>query len=221
MTEPTQRLQPAQPGLERPKPQTIQPHQETPFPQASVEQLANRTETEKTEQEWKELTEYVLLKMEGDRILDGLETISALESGAPAGKMGTPNFKEAQTVMLEWQQAFPGKELTELVMDIQTRIRNDLGKEAANLAAAGIEVPTGVKFDAIEDYLITTPRAERLLKGLSQALEEHPAATPERARAQHYLVNEKLRTPQEGIQRVRETMQKKIDILQRLGIQVP
>lgn len=222
MTEPGARLQPLK-KLERPKPHTIQPAEETEFPQASVEQLGARTETERTQQEWKATKDFVLLQAEANRIMDGLNTIAAMESGQGinAEKIKSPNFKEAQKTVAEWQTVFPQKEIAELVADIQRRIQNNLGREVANLTAAGIEVPSGVKFDAIQDFVTTAPTARLLLTGLRQSMTENPIASPERARAQRFLANENLRTPQEGIKRIEEIMQGKIDVLNRLGIQIP
>lgn len=223
MPEPKRGVQPTQKKLERPKPQTIQPADDEKFPRASVEQLAQRTESEKTQETWRALVDYTLLQMEANRLHDGLDTITALESGtgAPEGKLHSPNFREAQKLLREWQTAFPQKDILEVVSDIKTRLRNNLGKEASNLAAAGIELPTGVKFDALEDYISTAPTAEKLLRGLQEAMQEHPPATPTRARAEHFLVNEKLSSPEAGIQLVTRVMEDKIAILQRLGIQVP
>lgn len=223
MPEPIRGVLPAQKKLERPRPQVIQKPDTETYPKALVEQLAQRTEGERIQETWKSLVDYTLLEMEANRLNDGLDTIAALESGtgAPQEKLHSPNFKEAQRLLSEWQTAFPKKDILEMVSDIKTRIRNNLGKEASNLAAAGIELPTGVKFDALEDYISTAPTAELLLRGLQQAMQEHPPATRDRARAEHFLVNEKIRSPEAGIQLITRVMEDKIAILQRLGIQVP
>lgn len=219
---PEPRSLPKQGRLERPKPQTIKPPEKDNFP-PSLQELAQRTEGERKEQEWKALTNFVLLKAEGDRILDGIKILQAMESGegADVSKLRSPNFREAQGVVSEWQRAFPGKDVGEIADMIRIRIQNNIGREAGNLAAQGIEAPTGVKYEALEDYITTAPIAERLLRGLEQNTRENSPATPERARAQHYLANNGLRSPQEGIRHVQETMQNKRAILQRLGIQVP
>lgn len=222
MTEPNQRLQKPQ-KPERPSPQIIQPSEDIQFPPKSLDELDRRSEGEKKREEWNALTNYVLLKAEGDRILKGLSIITALESGSEVTKedLQSPNFKEAQKVLREWQAIFPNKEIGELAADIKARINNNIGSEVANMTTAGIEAPNGVRFDALEDYIMTLPVAEQLLKGLRQDLEEHPPSTRERARAQHFMADQNIRSPQEGIQRVNNSIQKKKDILGRLGIQVP
>lgn len=222
MTEPGVHIQPVK-KLERPKPQTISPAEETDSPQASIEQLAARTETERTQQEWKATRDFVLLQAEANRLMDGLSTIAAMESGQgiDAEKLKSPNFKEAQKTIAEWQAAFPQKEIAELVADIQARVQNNLGREVANMTTAGIEVPTEVKFDALEDYITTLPTAERVLKGLEQQGMEHPPATRERALSQQFMATYAINTPAEGIARVQAIMEKKRKILERLGIQIP
>lgn len=209
--------------IERPRPLTIQPPEEDQFPQTSVEQLAARTETERRQQEWQATKNFVLLQSEANRILDGLNTIASIESGGAvdASKLKSPGFKQAQATLSEWQAIFPKKTLLELTGDIQRRIQNNLGAEVANLTAAGIEPPTGVKFEALEDYFSTLPVAEQLLVGLEASMKENPPASPERARAQRYLVNQGLSTPQEGIRHVTEIMKAKVAILRRLGIELP
>lgn len=216
MSEP-RRLQSVVNRNERPKPKTIRPQQAEPFPPAAPEL---KTEREKKSREWKRISEYVSNKVEADHIAQGLDTIARMEAGEPVTPEEMKRSKQAQKIVAEFQKRYPRKEISTVVEDIRVQMNTMLGVDASTMATEGIELPTGEKFNAIQDYLETISSTQPLLDGLEQSYADDQTPTPARALALQFMAREGVKTPEEGILRVRQILRQKKDTLQRLGIEM-